>query len=82
MELVEVGEQLRNKSWSWRRDLDGPCVTPTPLTEHLPAVAQTDAGRHRRIVDMSDTTVLSFGPAAADVLDALAVAVYAPEVAG
>jgi len=52
------------------------------LVEHLPAVAQTDAGRHRRIVDMSDTTVLSFGPAAADVLDALAVAVYAPEEAG
>lgn len=52
------------------------------LTEHLPAVAQTDAGRHRRIVDMSDTTVLSFGPGAADVLDALAVAVYAPEATG
>jgi len=52
------------------------------LVEHLPAVAQTDAGRHRRIVDMSDTTVLSFGPAAADVLDALAVAIYAPEQAG
>ncbi|WP_178011931.1 heme/hemin ABC transporter substrate-binding protein [Microbacterium oleivorans] len=52
------------------------------LVEHLPAVAQTDAGRHRRIVDMSDTTVLSFGPAAAGVLDALAVAVYAPEAAG
>ncbi|SDQ61480.1 hemin ABC transporter substrate-binding protein [Microbacterium sp. cf332] len=49
------------------------------LTEHLPAIAQTNAGRHRRIVDMSDTTVLSFGPAAASVLDALAVAVYAPE---
>jgi iron complex transport system substrate-binding protein len=52
------------------------------LVEHLPAVAQTDAGRNRRIVDMSDTTVLSFGPAAASVLDALAVAVYAPEAAG
>ncbi|WP_396645979.1 hemin ABC transporter substrate-binding protein [Microbacterium sp.] len=49
------------------------------LVEHLPALAQTDAGRHRRIVDMADTTVLSFGPASADVLDALAVAVYAPE---
>jgi iron complex transport system substrate-binding protein len=48
------------------------------LVEHLPAVAQTDAGRHRRIVDMADTTVLSFGPASAEVLDALAVAVYAP----
>lgn len=52
------------------------------LVERLPAVAQTDAGRNRRIVDMSDTTVLSFGPASADVLDALAVAVYAPEAAG
>jgi iron complex transport system substrate-binding protein len=51
------------------------------LLEHLPAVAQTDAGRHRRIVDMSDTTVLSFGPASASVLDALAVAVYAPDAA-
>jgi iron complex transport system substrate-binding protein len=52
------------------------------LVEHLPAVAQTNAGRNKRIVDMSDTTVLSFGPAAADVLDALAVAIYAPESAG
>jgi iron complex transport system substrate-binding protein len=52
------------------------------LAEHLPAVAQTDAGRNRRIVDMSDTTILSFGPATAQVLDALAVAVYAPESAG
>lgn len=52
------------------------------LVEHLPAIAQTDAGRHRRIVDMSDTTVLSFGPASAEVLDALAVAVYAPEASG
>jgi iron complex transport system substrate-binding protein len=51
------------------------------LAEHLPAVAQTDAGRNRRIVDMSDTTILSFGPATAQVLDALAVAVYAPESA-
>ncbi|MFI8634162.1 hemin ABC transporter substrate-binding protein [Microbacterium sp. NPDC077663] len=52
------------------------------LSEHLPAVAQTDAGRNRRIVDMSDATVLSFGPASADVLDALAVAIYAPEAVG
>ncbi|QJU55613.1 ABC transporter substrate-binding protein [Herbiconiux sp. KACC 21604] len=52
------------------------------LVEHLPAIAQTDAGRNHRIVDMSDTTVLSFGPASADVLDALAVAIYAPEAAG
>lgn len=52
------------------------------LVEHLPAIGQTDAGRNRRIVDMSDTTVLSFGPATAQTLDALAVAVYAPESAG
>ncbi|GAA1999010.1 heme/hemin ABC transporter substrate-binding protein [Microbacterium ulmi] len=49
------------------------------LLEHLPAVAQTTAGRNRRIVDMSDTQILSFGPEAADVLDALAVAIYAPD---
>jgi iron complex transport system substrate-binding protein len=52
------------------------------LLEHLPAVAQTDAGRNRRVVDMSDATVLSFGPDAARTLDALAVAVYAPEATG
>lgn len=51
------------------------------LIEHIPAVGQTAAGRHRRVVDMSDTTILSFGPHTADVLDALAVAVYAPEEA-
>lgn len=49
------------------------------LVEHIPAVAQTAAGQHRRIVDMSDTTILSFGPHTAAVLDALAVALYAPE---
>ncbi|RHA38067.1 heme/hemin ABC transporter substrate-binding protein [Cellulomonas rhizosphaerae] len=48
------------------------------LLERLPAVANTPAGEHRRIVDMDDTEVLSFGPSTADVLDALAVALYAP----
>ncbi|MEN0128554.1 MAG: ABC transporter substrate-binding protein [Brevundimonas sp.] len=48
------------------------------LLERLPAVANTPAGEHRRIVDMDDTQVLSFGPSTADVLDALAVALYAP----
>jgi iron complex transport system substrate-binding protein len=52
------------------------------LAEHLPAVAQTDAGRNRRIVDMADSTILSFGPNTAQTLDALAVAIYAPESAG
>lgn len=51
------------------------------LVEHIPAVAQTTAGQNRRIVDMSDTTILSFGPHTASVLDALAVALYAPEEA-
>lgn len=48
------------------------------LLEAVPAVAQTTAGEHRRVVDMDDTRILSFGPEAAAVLDALAVAVYAP----
>ncbi|MGP3533403.1 heme/hemin ABC transporter substrate-binding protein [Microbacterium sp. RD1] len=51
------------------------------LTEHIPAVGQTVAGQKGRIVDMSDTTILSFGPDTAAVLDALAVAVYAPSEA-
>ncbi|MFY0408760.1 heme/hemin ABC transporter substrate-binding protein [Solicola sp. PLA-1-18] len=49
------------------------------LLEKMPAIAQTPAGQKRRIVDMSDTQVLSFGPRTADVVDALARAVYAPE---
>ncbi|TQL47048.1 iron complex transport system substrate-binding protein [Homoserinimonas aerilata] len=42
------------------------------------ALAQTPAGMNRRFVDMADGQVLSFGPRTADVLDALARAVYAP----
>lgn len=48
------------------------------LLERLPALAQTPAGQHRRIVDMSDAQVLGYGPRTADVLEALASAVYAP----
>lgn len=48
------------------------------LLETLPALASTPAGQKRRIVDMDDAHVLSFGPHSADILDALAVAVYAP----
>ncbi len=44
----------------------------------LPGVAETPAGQHRRIVDMSDYQVLSFGPLTAQVIDALARALYAP----
>ncbi|MCU1407446.1 MAG: hemin receptor [Glaciihabitans sp.] len=49
------------------------------LFEHLPALEQTPAGEHRRIVDMADTEILSFGPATPLTLEALAVAIYAPE---
>ena len=48
------------------------------LLERIPAVAETPAGQHRRIVDMSDTEVLSFGPRSPAVLDALARAIYTP----
>jgi len=49
------------------------------LLEDRPALALTTAGLNRRFVDMADSDVLSFGPRAAGVLDALARAVYAPE---
>lgn len=48
------------------------------LIADKPAIALTQAGTHRRIVDMADGQVLSFGPRSADVLEALARAVYAP----
>jgi len=49
------------------------------LIERIPAVAQTPAGVNRRVIDMADTAVLSFGPRSADVVLALARALYAPE---
>lgn len=49
------------------------------LLEQKPALAQTPAGQNRRFVDMASGQVLGFGPRTADVLDALARAVYAPE---
>ena len=51
------------------------------LLESIPALAQTPAGEKRRIIDMDDSEILSFGPGTADVLDALAVALYAPQTA-
>lgn len=50
------------------------------LLEEKPAIALTTAGEHHRIVDMDDGAVLSFGPRSAEVIDALARAVYAPQV--
>jgi iron complex transport system substrate-binding protein len=52
------------------------------LLERVPAIAETPAGQHRRIVDMSDYEILSFGPRSAAVLEALARAIYAPEESG
>lgn len=49
------------------------------LLERFPALASTPAGQHERIVAMDDDVVLSFGPRTADVLNALAVALYAPD---
>lgn len=48
------------------------------LLSQKPAVALTNAGKNKRIVDMADGVVLSFGPRSAQILDALARAVYAP----
>ncbi|PLS30717.1 hemin receptor [Bifidobacterium margollesii] len=45
----------------------------------LPGIKETPAGQHRRVVDMSDYEIMSFGPQTAQVLAALATAVYAPE---
>lgn len=44
----------------------------------VPGLAQTPAGSSRRIVDMADGVILSFGPNTGKVLDALAKAVYEP----
>ncbi|MCU1513212.1 MAG: uncharacterized protein JWO10_302, partial [Microbacteriaceae bacterium] len=48
----------------------------TGLLAARPAIALTAAGEHRRFVDMADGEVLGFGPRTADVLDALARAIY------
>lgn len=52
------------------------------LLTAVPALAATPAGENRRFVDMNDTDILSFGPRSAQVLDALARAIYAPEASG
>ncbi|MDR0504460.1 MAG: ABC transporter substrate-binding protein [Bifidobacteriaceae bacterium] len=51
------------------------------LLTKLPAVAATPAGAKRRIVDMDDAQILSFGPNSAEVITALAAAIYTPEAA-
>lgn len=48
------------------------------LVERLPAVAQTPAGAHGRVIDMDDTEILSFGPRSPEIIRALARTLYAP----
>lgn len=48
------------------------------LLERIPALAQTPAGEHRRVIDMADADILSFGPRSAEIVRALARALYAP----
>ncbi len=50
------------------------------IFEHVPALAETPAGASRRIVDMDDTDILSFGSATPAVLRALASALYGVEL--
>lgn len=52
------------------------------IVEHVPAFASTPAGEKRRVIDMADTEVLSFGPNTPGVLESLAVAMYAPQELG
>ncbi len=49
------------------------------LLEKVPALANTPAGKNRRFVDVDDSLVLGYGPTTAEVLNALAVAVLAPD---
>ena len=49
------------------------------LLEKFPAMAQTPAGANRRVISMNDDLVLSFGTRTPAVLNALAVALYAPD---
>lgn len=48
------------------------------LLQVKPALALTPAGSKKRIVDMADSQVLSFGPRTPLVIDALARAIYSP----
>lgn len=49
------------------------------LIELKPALGLTPAGQKERFVDMADSQVLSFGPRTAQIMDALARAIYSPE---
>ncbi|RVW04156.1 heme/hemin ABC transporter substrate-binding protein [Rhodococcus xishaensis] len=46
--------------------------------ENIPGIAQTPAGQNKRVVDMSDSVLLSFGPNTGQILAALSDAIYRP----
>lgn len=48
------------------------------LIEAQPSIALTNAGKHRRVVDVPDTLIFAGGTRIPDVLDGLARAIYAP----
>ncbi|MET2011370.1 ABC transporter substrate-binding protein [Microbacterium chocolatum] len=48
------------------------------LLERIPALEQTAAGAHRRVIDIADADILSFGPRSPEIVRALARALYAP----
>lgn len=52
------------------------------LLERIPAIASTPAGQHKRVIDMADGDVLSFGPRTPQIVDALARALWAPDSVG
>lgn len=49
------------------------------LLEAQPSIALTNAGKHRRIIDVEDTLIFAGGTRLPDVLDGLARALYAPD---
>lgn len=51
------------------------------LLKRLPAIANTPAGQSQRIVDMTDAAILGYGPRTPEVLNSLAVSIYAPPAA-
>ncbi len=52
------------------------------LISRIPAIAETPAGANRRVIDMADTDILSFGPRSPEIVRALARALYAPTASG
>lgn len=46
--------------------------------EKIPGIAQTPAGKNKRVVDMDDGVLLSFGPNTGRVMQVLAEAIYEP----